>query len=354
MSTSLDRRSFLRRAASLGFSIPFVGRLSNLVFTPTTSQKKLPIILCSRGEKWGKKVLTPAFEALHTTGHILDAVEKGANVVELDPEDMTVGYGGLPNEEGVVQLDASVMYGPTHNCGSVAALERIKTPCSVARLVMERTDHMLLVGEGALRFAKAHGFKEEDLLTDKARLRWLKWKENLSEEDDWFPPADGKYEKEEERSTGTINVLGIDGDGNVAGITTTSGLAWKIPGRVGDSPIIGAGLYVDNEVGAAGATGRGEEVIRTCGSFFVIEKMRNGMSPQEACEAICKRIIDINGGPKKVNFTDKFVAVSKNGEVGCAAIMGRKGKEPEASYINEDGFQVIKGTYLIEAPEKKK
>ncbi|NIR52840.1 N(4)-(beta-N-acetylglucosaminyl)-L-asparaginase [candidate division KSB1 bacterium] len=299
--------------------------------------------------------MTPGWDLLSGTGDLLDAVEKSANVVELDPEDMSVGYGGRPNEEGVVQLDACVMYGPTHNCGSVMALENIKTPCSVARLVMERTDHIQLVGEGALRFARAHGFTEANLLTEEARLRWLKWKENLSDKDDWFPPADGKYEHEEEdeeRTNGTINVLAVDKNGDVAGITTTSGLAWKIPGRVGDSPIIGAGLYVDNEVGAAGATGRGEEVIRTCGSFYVVERMRGGMSPQEACESICKRIVDINGGPVKVKFTDKFVAVNKNGEVGCAAIMGKKGKEPKASFMTEDGIKVIKATYLIEKPEE--
>ena len=353
MSKPLNRRNFLKGAAGLGLAFPFIPKFPEIITRRKSSKVKLPVVLCSRGEKWGMKVLTPVWEILSQNGNVLDAVEQGANVVELDPEDMTVGYGGLPNEEGVVQLDASVMYGPTHNCGSVASLERIKTPCSVARLVMERTDHMLLVGEGALRFAKAHGFKEEDLLTEKARIRWLKWKENLSNQDDWFPPADGIYEQDEERTSGTINVLGIDRDGNVAGITTTSGLAWKIPGRVGDSPIIGAGLYVDNEVGAAGATGRGEEVIRTCGSFFVVEKMRSGMSPQKACEAICQRIIDINGGPKKVSFTDKFVAVNKDGDVGCAAIREKKGEQPEASYYNEDGFKVIKGTYLIEIPEEK-
>ncbi|MFQ5864024.1 MAG: N(4)-(beta-N-acetylglucosaminyl)-L-asparaginase [bacterium] len=352
MANSLSRRKFLKGALGVGLVSPFIREFPEIDIPPKSPIANLPVVLCSRGQKWGKKVLTPAWEILDQNGDPLDAVEKGANVVELDPEDMSVGYGGLPNEEGVVQLDASVMYGPTHNCGSVASLERIKTPCSVARLVMERTDHMLLVGEGALRFAKAHGFKEEDLLTDKARIRWLKWKENLSDRDDWFPPADGKYE--EERTSGTINVLAIDREGNVAGITTTSGLAWKIPGRVGDSPIIGAGLYVDNEVGAAGATGRGEEVIRTCGSFFVVEKMRSGMSPQEACEAICQRIIDINGGPENVNFTDKFVAVNKDGEVGCAAIRAKKGKEPEASYYNEDGFKVIKATYFIEIPEGRK
>ena len=220
------------------------------------AKKNNPINLCSRGERWGKKVLKPGWNILKKNGLLLDAIEKSANVTELDPEDTSVGNGGLPNEQGVVQLDASIMNGPDHNCGSVACLEGIKTPCSVARLVMERTDHIHLVGKGAQDFAKMHGFKVEDLLTDSTRKIWLKWKENLSDQDEYFPPADGNYDME--RNTGTINVLGIDSNGDVAGITTTSGLAWKIPGRIGDSPIIGAGLYVDIEVGAIGATGRGE------------------------------------------------------------------------------------------------
>lgn len=352
MSKTFSRRSFLKKAAGLGIALPFVEHFPHVITRRSQNSVALPLIVCSRGEKWAEKVLTPGWQVLQTSNNILDAVEKSANVVELDPEDMSVGYGGLPNEEGVVQLDASVMYGPTHNCGSVMGIENIKTPCSVARLVMERTDHIQLAGEGALKFAKAHGFKEEELLTEKARVRWLKWKENLSDKDDWLPPVDGEY-GDEERETGTINVLGVDQNGDVAGITTTSGLAWKIPGRVGDSPIIGAGLYVDNDVGAAGATGRGEEVIRTCGSFYVIEKMRSGMSPQEACEAICQRIIDINGGPDNVDFSDKFVAVSKTGEVGCAAIRGKKGREPYAASITKDGVTVIQGTYLIEIKEEE-
>ena len=238
------------------------------------------------------------------------------------------------------------MNGPDHNCGSVACLEGIKTPCSVARLVMERTDHIHLVGKGAQNFAKMQGFKVENLLTESTRKIWVKWKENLSDKDDYFPPADGNYNSD--RSTGTINVLGVNNNGDVAGITTTSGLAWKIPGRVGDSPIIGAGLYVDNEVGAVGATGRGEEMIRSCGSFLGVEYMRNGMSAQEACEAVCKRIIDINGGPSKVDFSDKIVALSKNGDVGCASIQGRKGGEPTVATWSKKGFKAIKGTYLIE------
>ena len=238
------------------------------------------------------------------------------------------------------------MNGPDHNCGSVACLEGIKTPCSVARLVMERTDHIHLVGKGAQDFARMHGFKVENLLTESTRKIWVEWKENLSDKDDYFPPADGNYNHD--RTTGTVNVLGINNNGDVAGITTTSGLAWKIPGRVGDSPIIGAGLYVDNEVGAVAATGRGEEMIRSCGSFLGVEYMRNGMSPQEACEAVCKRIIDINGGPSKVDFSDKIVALSKNGDVGCAAIQGRKGGEPTVATWSKKGFKATKGTYLIE------
>ena len=277
----------------------------------------------------------------------MDAIEKAANVTELDPADSSVGYGGLPNEEGVVTLDASFMDGKTHNCGSVGAIEKIKTPSSVARLVMERTDHIHIVGEGALRFARAHGFAEENLLTDRSRRIWLRWKENLSDKDDWFPPEDGDYGLEK-RPTGTINILGFDANRDIAGCTTTSGLFGKIVGRIGDSPIIGAGLYVDNEVGAAGATGRGEEVIRSCGSFYLIERMRSGMSAQEACEAACQRIIDINGGAANVNFNDKFVAIGKNGDVGCAQIQGNDNWKPEASYWTaKEGVKVVVGTYQI-------
>lgn len=339
---ALNRRSFLQTA---GFGLSFTILKSGKTHSSQTL-KNHPILLCSRGEAWGQKVLTPAWDVLTETNNILDAVEAGANVVELDPDDMSVGYGGHPNEDGVVQLDASIMYGPTHQCGSVACLENIKTPSSVARLVMQRTDHIHLVGEGAKHFAIMHGFKEENLLTEKARQAWLTWKEHLSDQDDWLPPPDEK--NDEDRSTGTINVLGINSSGDIAGITTTSGLAWKIPGRVGDSPIIGAGLYVDNKVGAAGATGRGEEVIRTCGSFFVVERMRAGLSPQEACEAACQKIIDINGGAASINFNDKFIAVNKNGEVGCASIRQTNGRAPELAYMTNDGFKVLQGKVLIQ------
>ena len=342
-----NRRSFLQKLLGLSLAFPAVNLPVSSLPSRIHRPASRPILLCSRGGEWGEKVLRPAWAKLQETKNILDAVEEGARVTELDPDDTSVGYGGLPNEDGVVQLDASVMYGPTHNCGSVAALEHIKTPSSVARLVMERTDHMMLVGEGALRFARAHGFEEENLLTERSRKIWLRWKENHSDRDDWLPPADGDYDIGE-RKGGTINVLGIDAGGDIAGITTTSGLFGKIPGRIGDSPIIGAGLYLDNEVGAAGATGRGEEVIRTCGSLLLVEKMRDGLSPQEACEYVCKRIIDVNGGPSNIDFNDKFVAVNKEGEVGCASIRGRADRPPQLAYITPDGFEVYDGSIMIE------
>ena len=337
----INRRNFLKIFSAAGVTLPAFGSASL-----ASAKKNNPVILCSRGDYWGRKVLKPGWDILSSNSSILDAIEKSANVTELDEEDSSVGYGGLPNERGIVQLDASIMYGPTHNCGSVAALEGIKTPSSVARLVMERTDHIHLVGKGAQEFAVYHGFKLENLLTEKARKQWLKWKENLSDNDDWFPPEDGDYDGG--RPSGTINVLALDNSGDMAGITTTSGMAWKIPGRIGDSPIIGAGLYVDNQVGAMGATGRGEELLRSCGSFFGVEQMRAGKSPQEACEAVCQRIIDINGGKNKVNFNDKMVAINKDGQVGCAAIQGNQKQRPEVSFWSKKGFKVKKGSYLIE------
>jgi N4-(beta-N-acetylglucosaminyl)-L-asparaginase len=352
MSTAFSRRRFLQFTAALP-ALSFPAIITSKTRMKSAAGGKLPVILCGRDEKVGRQVNTPGWEILAAGGNVMDAVEKSANVAELDPEDTSVGYGGLPNEDGIVQLDASCMYGPSHKPGSVACLEGIKTPCSVARLVMERTDHMMLVGAGAQKFALAHGFQIENLLTEKSRLYWLKWKENLSPDDDWLPPADGIYKDKNGRPTGTINVLGIDAKGDVAGITTTSGLFGKINGRIGDSPIIGAGLYVDNEVGAAGATGRGEEVIRTCGSFYVVALMRQGMSPTKACLEACKRIVEINERRGvKIDFNDRFVAVNKKGEVGCAAIKGSKKNPPMVAFTNADGFTAMGGEFLIEVEDK--
>ncbi len=278
----------------------------------------------------GIRATARAMEVLRAGGDPLDAVIAGVNIVEDDPDDMSVGYGGLPNEDGVVELDASVMYGPTHSAGAVAALRNIKNPSKVARLVMERTDHVLFVGEGALRFARAHGFKEEDLLTEKSRAAWLRWKETLSDRDNWYPPgAEGLPggPGPAPSTHGTINCLALDAAGRLAGVTTTSGLSWKLAGRVGDSPIIGAGLYVDNEIGAAGSTGRGEANLQTCASFRIVDAMGRGMSPEQACLEACQavaaktklvpRLCDDRGRPK---FGLEFYALNKKGEFGAAGL----------------------------------
>lgn len=301
-----------------------------------------PVVIASGN---GLGATAKAMEMILAGADPLDAVVAGVNLVERDPADTSVGYGGLPNEDGVVELDSCVMHGPTHNAGAVAALRNIKTPSSVAKLVMERTDHVLLVGQGALRFAKAHGFKEEDLLTDHARQEWLRWKETRLD-DDWLGP---KGESESvlapvshdhlpgpgarrvgpggaEFTWGTINCCGLNAGGSLGGVTTTSGLSYKIPGRVGDSPIIGAGLYVDNQVGAAGATGRGEAAILNCGSFSVVELMRLGKTPTVACREVLRRVVAHNHDRRlqrsdgRPNFDLKFYAVRKDGLFGSAAI----------------------------------
>jgi len=276
----------------------------------------------------GIRATEKAMDLLRLGYDPLDAVIAGVTIVEEDPNETSVGYGGLPNEEGVVELDASVMHGPTHSSGAVAALRNIKTPSQVARLVMKRTDHCLLVGDGALKFALAHGFKEENLLTDKAREAWLRWKETLSDKDNWLPPKSEKLTSELKpylSSYGTIACIALDDKGSLAGVTTTSGLSYKLPGRVGDSPIIGAGLYVDNEVGAAGSTGRGEANILNCGSYQVVAFMAQGFSPEEAClktlERIARttklqpRLLNKEGRP---DFELNFFALNKKGEFGSA------------------------------------
>jgi len=291
-------------------------------------------------------------------GSALDAVEKATNIIEDDPEDTSVGYGGLPNERGVVQLDASIMDGKTYSAGSVAALENIRHPSSVARLVMERTDHVMLVGLGALEFAKSWGFEEENLLTDKARERWLRWREEHSDRDDWGPPDHLRRRGEQGTSLsalwaetyGTVNVLAVDANGDSAGITSTSGLSYKIPGRIGDSPIIGAGLYVDNEVGAAGATGRGEDVIKSCASYYIVMRMRDGRSPQAACEDALQMIAE-RYQAVGLDFLpgEKFVAINRDGEYGCATMRGTR--PPRITVVNQSGLSIYEGTIAFPTDE---
>jgi N4-(beta-N-acetylglucosaminyl)-L-asparaginase len=303
----------------------------------------------------GIRATEKAMELMGKGTDLLDAVIAGVNIVEDDPNEMSVGYGGLPNEDGEVELDASVMYGPTHTSGAVAALKFIKNPSKVAKLVMDRTEHCLLVGKGALKFALAHGFKKEDLLTDRAREIWLRWKENLSDKDNWLPPKSEKLPAEVRQAImtyGTINCIAIDAKGNLAGVTTTSGLSWKLAGRVGDSPIIGAGLYVDNNVGAAGSTGLGEANIMNCGSFQVVNFMAQGHSPERACLKALEQIsnktkltprrLNAEGLP---NFGLTFYALNKKGEFGSANMWGG------SRYAVHDGQknELKQGAYLYQA-----
>lgn len=246
-----------------------------------------------------------AWKILDSGGRALDAVEAGVRVSESDPNVSSVGVGGFPDASGVVTLDACIM-DENGDCGSVAYLQDIEHPISVARMVMEKTPHVMMVGDGAKRFAVANGIKPTQLLTPKAKQAWKKWKAN-------HPDAiqRGKINIE---NHDTIGLVAIDQQGNLSGACTTSGMAWKLPGRVGDSPIIGAGLYVDNEVGAACATGEGEAVIRAVGSFLVVELMRQGNSPTDACRLATERVIQKNANWK--TFQVGFIAVDKQGRTG--------------------------------------
>jgi isoaspartyl peptidase/L-asparaginase-like protein (Ntn-hydrolase superfamily) len=260
---------------------------------------------------YGLELVTAAQKALAEKKDLLDALEVGVNVVENDPKVTSVGYGGLPNEDGVVQLDAAIMDGRTHKAGSVAAIERIKNPISVARKVMERTEHVLLVGAGANAFAKKMGFAEQDLLTPESRAAWQKAKASF-----WKPGPDHHD---------TVCCIGMDARGDLATAVSTSGLPWKLSGRVGDSPILGAGSYVDNEVGGACATGVGELTLRTCASFAVVERMRAGADPTAACTAVLNQILKIAPEVRtNTNMQLAFIAMNKRGQVGAAVYRKQK------------------------------
>jgi len=293
-----------------------------------------------------------AMEMMKAGHDTLDAVVAGVNIVELDPRDTSVGYGGLPNEDGVVQLDASVVHGPTRRMGAVAALEGIKTPSKVAQRVMEDTDHMMLAGAGALKFAKAEGFQEENLLTEESRLEWLVWKRSLRDREghnNWGPGLDAPPEQQKTAYLkelkqefpwaseellveaienayhpphGTINCIALNEKGEMSAVTTTSGLAWKIAGRVGDSPIIGGGLWLDQDIGGAGSTGRGEENLRACGAHTIVENLRRGMPPKDAALDALERVArNFNHDRKRLDAVDlKYYVLRKDGEYAGASL----------------------------------
>ena len=294
----LNRRRFLTLSSVSGLfpSLAFAGKRVQRVALAG------PLVIST----WNQpKANAAAQAALDKGGSALDAVEAGVKIPEADPKDQSVGYGGRPDRDGHVTLDACIM-DEKGNAGSVTFLENIMHPISVARAVMEKSPHVMLSGEGALAFALANGFKKENLLTKKSEAEWREWLKTAK-----YKPI-ANIERHD-----TIGMLAIDAKGNISGACTTSGLAYKMRGRVGDSPVIGAGLFVDNEIGGACATGLGELVLRTCGSFLVVELMRQGRTPQQACEEAALRIVN------KQDFKDiqvGFVAVNKQGEYGAYSI----------------------------------
>ena len=370
-----------------------------------------PVVIASAN---GVAACRRAYDLLAEGRDTLDAVVDGVTLIEDDPDDLTVGYGGLPNEQGEVELDAAAMHGPTHRAGGVAGLKKVRHAARLAQLVLEQTDHSLLVGDGALAFARAQGFSEESLLTEKARKIWLYWKQTLSDRHDWLPPPveqldpavveffrlqddhdpptasspasqggfgegsthasrhspesstpDGRNDStggtslnfprneaeiEPPRPTGTIHCAAIDACGDMSCVTTTSGLAFKLPGRVGDSAVIGAGLYVDNSVGTCGSTGRGEANLRNVSSFLAVELMRQGGSPEEAGLEVLRRIVEQTREPHllredgRPNFGLKLYLLNKAGEHAGVSLWG----PAKYAVCDSEGARLDACAYLLE------
>ncbi len=311
----MNRRKFISLSS---ISIPTL-QSGDFIF----GQKPSPIVISTWD--FGKEANTASWEILSKGGSSLDAVEAGIKIPEADEKNQTVGYGGLPDRDGHVTLDACIM-DQDSNCGSVMGLEHIKHPISVARRVMEKTPHVILVGEGALQFALKEGFPKENLLTKKSEMDWKEWlktskyeprmniENELIKKDNGYIPMPGGKENHD-----TIGLLAMDAKGNISGGCSTSGMAYKMRGRVGDSPVIGAGLYVDNEIGAATSTGVGEEVIRCVGSHLVVELMRQGLSPEAACRKAVERIVKKNPAKSKT-IQVGFLAMNKKGQYGAYAL----------------------------------
>ena len=295
----LDRRSFIKSVAG-GTA------LAHAEFMTGGASEAGPVFLST----WvhGKPANERAAEVFLAGGSLLDAVEKGINVPENDPNVTSVGYGGLPNAEGVVELDAAIMDGTRHRAGSVCNLHSIKNPISVARLVMERTRHTTLAGDGAFRFALQMGFQPEQLLTPESLKKWLEWKSNPKRTTYWLSPENHD----------TIGMVATDGKGHVVAGCSTSGLAWKIPGRVGDSPLVGCGVYADDSVGAASATGDGDLMTNYCTSVSIVHLMARGASPQDACLDLLRHMVKTDSKNRSGEVC--FIAINTRGEIGAASM----------------------------------
>ncbi len=394
MPDRIDRRDFVRVGLALGVAASTPGSLAGLAPNPpgrpeaamlNLRTRARPVVIADRSgyhyrNGGPENAVERAFRGLVEGEDPLDALVAGANIPELDPEETGIGYGGLPNADGVVQLDASVMHGPLRRAGAVAALEGVRTPSMVARAVMHHTDHHLLVGQGAQDFARQMGFEiEDDLNTPRSRELWLEWKRRVDPEH-WLDPgsrervgaegggsdprlADRGYRAgramvregliPEHGFWGTVNLDGVAPNGDICGVTTTSGLAWKIPGRAGDSPILGAGLYVDNDVGAAGSTGRGEANLYNLSSFLIVEHLRRGMAPADAGMAALRRIrdntvearlLDDRGRP---DFNVRFFVVDKTGAFAGVSMYATG--EAKYAVCTENGSELRDLEPLLEA-----
>lgn len=367
MTKRIDRREFVVAGAAAGVAAAMPAPLRGQAPTVMTPRSVRPVVVSSANGNRFKNggpvtCVEKAFQMMTSGSDVLDALIAGVNIVELDPEDDSVGFGGLPNAEGVVQLDSCCMHGPHKRAGGVACLEGVRTPSLVARAVMDQTDHHLLVGRDAQSFARGMGFTiEPDLNTEHSRRLWLEWKRRIDPLHYLDPAkrADAGFQAglqmvregliDPMHYYGTINCDGVNARGEICGVTTTSGLSWKIPGRVGDSPILGAGLYVDGEVGAAGSTGRGEANLFNLCSFLIVELMRQGRSPKDAgLEAlrrirgntIEKRLLNAKGNP---NFNVNFYIVTRSGEYAGVSMYASR-----FAVCTESGPQTLDTTPLFE------
>jgi N4-(beta-N-acetylglucosaminyl)-L-asparaginase len=389
---SVSRRDFLAAgataAAGVALGNPLLGESPGITHrasgvASSAGMAARPIVIASDN---GIRGVKKAYDMIVAGADTLDAIIAGVNIQELDPDDMSVGLGGLPNEDGIVQLDASCMHGPTKRAGAVGCLEDIATPSLVAKAVMDYTEHIMLVGHDAKRFALKMGFKEQNLLTEKSRLEWLKWKSRLNANDMWLEPADttalpsqpstrpnaaprrtppsgegrgGEKITYDEygvaHTWGTINMNAVDANGDMSSVTTTSGIAWKIAGRVGDSPIIGAGQYCDNTVGAAGSTGRGESNIKVCGAFLAVELMRQGLTPEQSIMKVMervlamteKRLLNDRGRPY---FDLQFYALAKDGRFAAATAY----EGSQFAVCDAQGARHVDCAYLFKESERPK